>query len=183
MSCPLHSALSRVTDPFCNRDPRFYNTLQAQSFWREKPRQNCKKTEKNVSSVLAIAVASDTCARHSDMLCSEENSSAVANVRGQQQQVKNSVVSRVTPDYSVVEEGVTGTRKEEERGSSKNQEESNGEKVTTATDNPAGRLHGKGSYVLSWHFILDMVSKTCKLAICPCCRACSLPQPFITYST
>ena len=117
------------------------------------------------------------------MLCSEENSSAVANVRGQQQQVKNSVVSRVTPDYSVVEEGVTGTRKEEERGSSKNQEESNGEKVTTATDNPAGRLHGKGSYVLSWHFILDMVSKTCKLAICPCCRACSLPQPFITYST
>ena len=68
------------------------------------------------------------------MLCSEENSSAVANVQGQQQQLKN----------SVAEEGI---KKEEERGSSRNQEESKGEKVTTATDKPAGRLHSKRSCV------------------------------------
>lgn len=74
--------------------------------------------------------SSDKCARHSDMLCSEENSSAVANVQGQQQ-LKN----------SVVEEGVTRTKKEEESWSSKNQEESNGRTVTTPTDNPTGRLY------------------------------------------
>ena len=102
------------------------------------------------------------------MLCSEENSSAVANVQGQQQQLKN----------SVAEEGI---KKEEERGSSRNQEESKGEKVTTATDKPAGRLHSKESCVLSWHFILDIAPKTCKLTICPCSRACSLIQLFMLY--
>ena len=102
------------------------------------------------------------------MLCSEENSSAVANVQGQQQQLKN----------SVAEEGI---KKEEERGSSRNQEESKGEKVTTATDKPAGRLHSKRSCVLSWHFILDIAPKTCKLAICPCSRVCSLIQLFMLY--
>ena len=102
------------------------------------------------------------------MLCSEENSSAVANVQGQQQQLKN----------SVAEEGI---KKEEERGSSRNQEESKGEKVTTATDKPAGRLHSKGSCVLSWHFILDIAPKTCKLTICPCSCACSLIQLFMSY--